>query len=92
MSTRKLINPATALAAGLLLGLVGHTAAATEEVVVYGNDVAVRAIEAEARLQADRKEYLDALGRDIEAQREKDLESIRAPEIKLAIAEVPSRG
>ena len=93
MVTRKLINPRTGLVAGLLLGLVGQSvAAAEEEVVVYGSEAARWATAVEARMQADLKEYLDALHREIRTQAEKDLVKVRAPELKLALAEVPTRG
>lgn len=92
MLTRNLTNPKTGLAAGLLLGLVGQDARAAEEVVVYGNDIVERAMDAEAGVRADREKYLEAFERELKKQRAKELENIRAPEIELAIAEVHTRG
>lgn len=92
MLTSKLIGARTRVGAGLLLGLIGQAALTAEEVVVYGNDVVERTAEAEARVQADLREYLETFNRELKARRREELKNFRAPEVKLAISEVRTRG
>jgi hypothetical protein len=78
--------------AAVLVGLTSNAALATDEVVVYGDDVARRARAAEAEFQALMSENAESLDRAIKASIERQVEALKMPKLQLALAEVPNRG
>jgi len=92
MLTSKLNKPMTALVAGLIAGLMSQTAAATEEVVVYGTAAAEPAQRREAEFQSEIKAYAQSLNEDLKATLDKELKSLPAPKLELALSEIETRG
>lgn len=91
MLTRSSLNPVRLVAVGLVAGLMSFSAAAMEEVIVYGKDAAP--VDSErVELRAELKEYLENLNRELKDQLDEELKKRSAASIKLALAEVPSRG
>lgn len=89
---KALVNPLTGLCAGLLLGLMSHSAAAMDEVVVSGTDAAARVQAAEALFRSQMQTYMRTLTADLKAALEKDLEKQPKPILRLAASELPTRG
>lgn len=92
MLTRKLTNPIASMGLVLSVGLLSQTAAATEELVVNGAEVAARAQEGEALFQSDMKEYVKSLNHSLKATLDKELKENAAPKLTLALNEAASRG
>jgi hypothetical protein len=92
MSTSKLNQPITALVAGLVAGLLSQTAAATEEVVVYGTATVEQAQRREAEFQAEIKEYAQSLNEGLKATLARELKSLPALKLELAVGEMQTRG
>ena len=90
MLTRKLTS---LIASGLVLGLLGQSAAATEEVVVvYGGSAAREALASEVRFQSEMREYVESMDRVVRADLDKRVQRIKAPSIELALVDAPTRG
>jgi hypothetical protein len=85
MLTRKLSDTKTGLVAGLILGLTGPAANATDVVVAYGSDTARQAREAEAEFQTRMGEFVRSVDAGIKANVEKEVAKIKLPEIRLAL-------
>lgn len=79
-----------AAAVGLVAGLVSFSASAMEEVIVYGTDAA--ALEDRAELKAELKEYLESLNRQLKERLDAEMAARPAASVKLALAEITSRG
>lgn len=94
MLTRKLANTRTALLAGVVVGLIGQAAAATDTVVAYGDDAARQARAIEAEFRAQMSENARTINRAIKANVEREIMRIRAPQIRLALndTDVRTRG
>jgi hypothetical protein len=92
MVTRKLINPSLALSAASLLGLFSHPAAATEEIVVYGAEVAAKAVHQEAAFRSEIDAYVRSLNEQIKVTLDNDLKQVSVPKLMLAQSETGIRG
>jgi hypothetical protein len=92
MLTRMPTQPKASIAVVLLAGILGQAAAATEELVVNGAEVAARAKEGEALFRSDMKEYVRSLNHDLKAKLDKEFKRIEAPRLTLALNEASGRG
>jgi hypothetical protein len=92
MLTSKINRPITTLIAGLVVALLSQTATATEELVVDGTAAAEQAQKREAEFQSEIKEYAQSLNEDLKATLDKELRSLPAPKLELAVGEVQTRG
>ena len=92
MLTRKLTNPSATLIAALVAGLLSQTAAATDEIVVYGTEAAVRAQQSEALFQSEMQDYVQSLNQRLKTALDEDLKRITAPRLRLAASKVSTRG
>jgi len=92
MLTRKLANTKTSLLAGIVAGLIGQGAAATETVVAHGDEAALQARTLDAEFQAQMSKNARTINRAIKANVEREMTRIRAPKIRLALIDVPTRG
>lgn len=92
MSTKARINVKAGLAAGVLIGLFSQSAAAHDEVVVYGADAAARAQATEALFEAQMREYVRRLGVRLKASMEEGLKGAPKPVLRLAASDLPTRG
>lgn len=92
MLTRTRKNSVRGLAVALVAGLTSVSAAAMEEVIVYGSADAARAEAERLEMRAELKEYLESLNRQLKEQLDEALELQPSAEIELALAESSSRG
>jgi hypothetical protein len=92
MLTRKPTKPKASIAVVLLAGILGQAAAATEELVVNGAEVAAQAQEGEESFREDMKEYVQSLNHDLKATLDKEFKRIEAPRLTLAFNEAGGRG
>ena len=92
MMTRTLTIAKTGLVTGLLAGLLSHSVAATEVVVVYGDEVVARVAAREAHVQSEIRRYIDAMNRDLKANMKADVERMKDRKLVLALADAPTRG
>jgi len=92
MLTSKLNRPSTTLIAGLVVALLSQTATATEELVVDGTAAAEQAQRREAEFQSEIKEFAQSFNEDLKATLGKELRSLPAPKLELAVGEVQTRG
>lgn len=92
MMTRTRINARhSRLLIGLVVGLLSFSASAMEEVVVNGNDAAADEAQS-ARLEAELAQYLEALNERLKERLDENFKQRPAASVKLALAEIPSRG
>jgi hypothetical protein len=92
MLTRKQNAPTAGLAIGLLAGMLSQLTAATEEVVVNGKEAAAQAQAQEVRFQTEMKDYAQSLNEDLKTRLNSDMKKLPAPQVRLAIGEIPTRG
>jgi hypothetical protein len=92
MLTRKQNAPITSLVIGLIAGLFSQLAAATEEIVVNGTAAAAQAQAQEVRFQTEMKNYAQSLNQNLKATLDRELKKQPAPQVRLAIGEIPTRG
>lgn len=92
MLTRTRKNSVRGLAVALVAGLTSVSAAAMEEVIVYGSADAARAEAERLEMRAELKEYLESLNRQLKEQLDEALELQPSAEIELALAKSSSRG
>jgi hypothetical protein len=81
-----------ALSAVALLGMFSHQAAATEEIVVYGAEVAATAVLQEAVFRSEIDAYVRSLNEQIKVTLDNDLRRVSAPKLILAESETGIRG
>ena len=86
------MRPPLALAAAPLLGLFSHPAAATEEIVVYGAEVAAKAIHQKAAFRSEIDAYVRSLNEQIKVTLDNDLKRVSVPKLILAQSETGIRG
>ena len=92
MVTRKLTAPSTSLAIGLVAGLAAHQAAASEELVVYGNQAALAITLEQATIRADIDRYVSALNEELRALLGGNAKGVLQPTLVLAGEEKHTRG
>lgn len=92
MVTRKLAAPSMSLVVGLVAGLAAHQAAASEELVVYGNQAALAITLEQAAIRADIDRYVSALNEELRALLGRDANSVLQPSLVLAGEENHTRG
>lgn len=96
MLTRTRKSSVRGLAVALVAGLTSVSAAAMEEVIVYGSQDAARPEAERIEMRAELKQYLESLNtqlkEQLDAALDKALEEQPAAEIKLALTETSSRG
>ncbi len=93
MMTRKLANSRTALVAGLIAGLAGQTALATDVVTAYGDDAVRQAREMDDAFQARLNQNAMDIEQAVRANVEREITRIKAPAVvRLALSETATRG
>ena len=91
MLTRKKLSRTTGLAAGLAVaGLLATEAFATEELVVYGTNLA--SASSAPDLREEMKASVEALNQDLKDALDKDVKRLTRPRLQLALEDVVSRG
>jgi hypothetical protein len=81
-----------AFSAALLLGVFSQQAAATEEIVVNGTDVAARIEARHAMFQTEMDEYIRSLNERIKATLQETVKIQALPKMEVASSKVPVRG
>jgi hypothetical protein len=92
MYTRTLITGRTSLISGLLVGLLSLQASATEELVVYGGEIAAAAAAQQQEFQSEMQEYLRSLNEQLKTTLEKDLNKVALPKVQIAASTTVTRG
>ncbi len=89
MLTRTRMNPGRGLLIGLIAALMSFSASATDGTVARGAETALNA---DARLQPELKEYLEFLNSQLKEQIDEQLNNQSATRVELALTEPSSRG
>lgn len=89
MITRTLFIPSLASSVALATGLFSHQSAATEEIVVYGRNIAHVQ---EAHFRSELNEYVRSLDEQIRTTLDENLKAVPAPKLLLAESETVTRG
>ena len=91
MLTSKKLNPGLSLLTALGLGLLGQSAAATDEVFVYGTSQAAQAETTAAELRAEMDRYARSLHLELKRKLDQAMKPADKPKLELSEVELPAR-
>lgn len=90
LTWKKLTRTASLAALLAVAGLPAAEASATEELVVYGTELATVSIAPD--LRTEMKAYVEALNQNLKDALDKDVKRLSTPRLQLALQDVVSRG